>query len=278
MDLLIMIFSWALAIVAIIIAIAKRETNRPITILLVVSSFLSIGTGTITYFKATKTDERAKKAEKTAEKINKATNLSIVLSSYNPETQKMWIEEENELKEELKRSKAEEVDKVLATKAWCLAREYLLKGETKSSLEFIDYSLLFVETGLVHGFKGLALYRTDTTNAMSEYCTALKMNPNLATVNNNFGLALNDRERFPEAELHFREAIRLKPNYAIAHNNLGTTLHKQGKTEEAIAEYRAAIRLDPNFAEAHYNLGIILMELGKNDEAIAEYGEAIRLT
>ena len=57
---------------------------------------------------------------------------------------------------------------------------------------------------------------------------------------NNLGVALRDQGKLEEAVAEFRTAIRLNPDYAEAHYNLGFALHSQGKLEEAVAEYRKA--------------------------------------
>ena len=59
----------------------------------------------------------------------------------------------------------------------------------------------------------------------------------------NLGYVLREQGKLDEAIAEYRTAIRLQPDDADAHTNLGIALRKQGKLDEAIAEYRAAIRL-----------------------------------
>ena len=54
----------------------------------------------------------------------------------------------------------------------------------------------------------------------------------------NLGIALNDQNRFMEAEAAYRKAIALKPDYVEAHCNLGLVLRGQGQFKESLAAYR----------------------------------------
>ena len=63
-----------------------------------------------------------------------------------------------------------------------------------------------------------------------------------------------------EAVTEYREAIRLNPDVAEVHYNFGIALRTIGRLDEAIAENREAIRLNKGFAEAHCNLGNYLCE------------------
>jgi tetratricopeptide (TPR) repeat protein/serine/threonine protein kinase len=98
-----------------------------------------------------------------------------------------------------------------------------------------------------------------------------------AWVHNNLGAALEERGKWDEAILEYRQAITEKPDLPKTHHNLGIALTKLGKLDQAIAAYRKAIDLKADFAEAHYNLGIALGKLGERDQAIAAYRKAIDL-
>ena len=84
----------------------------------------------------------------------------------------------------------------------------------------------------------------------------------------NLGEALSQQGKLDEAIAEYRTAIRLQPDLAVAHYNLGNALKDQGKLDEAIAEYRTAIRLQPDYAEAHCNLGIFLQQQGAYTEGL----------
>ena len=115
------------------------------------------------------------------------------------------------------------------------------------------------------------------SEAIAEYRTAIRLNPDYAEAHSNLGIALLDHGKAEEAIAEHRTAIRLKPDSAEAHSNLGNALREQGKLAEAIAECRTAIRLKPDLAEAHDNLGMALQQQGNLEAAIAEYRIALRL-
>ena len=98
--------------------------------------------------------------------------------------------------------------------------------------------------------------------AIAEFRTAIRLQPDDAVAHYNLGIALAAQGKLDEAIAEYRTAIRLKPDYAMAHNNLGLALASQGKLDEAVAEYRTAIRLKPDYAEAHCNLGHLLRGQG----------------
>ena len=64
----------------------------------------------------------------------------------------------------------------------------------------------------------------ETEKAIVAYRQALRLNPTVALLQNNFGVALYDLGKKDEALIHQRKAVELDPNLGIAHNNLGVTL------------------------------------------------------
>jgi tetratricopeptide (TPR) repeat protein len=63
----------------------------------------------------------------------------------------------------------------------------------------------------------------------------------------------------------------LNPTVAEVHNNLGIALAGRGKIDEAITAHRRSIALKPQLAKAHHNLGIALLTRGDFQEGWAEY-------
>jgi tetratricopeptide (TPR) repeat protein len=90
----------------------------------------------------------------------------------------------------------------------------------------------------------------------------------------NQGVALQELERYPEAEEAYRQAIAKDPNDAVAYYNLGVLLRKLERYSEAEEAYRQAIAKDPNYATAYTNLGNLLSD--KKLERYAEAEEAYR--
>jgi tetratricopeptide (TPR) repeat protein len=119
-------------------------------------------------------------------------------------------------------------------------------------------------------------------DAVTEYRSALRIDPGYARAHNNLGVALNelgatlkDKDKVEEAIAEYRRAIGFDLTLAAAHTNLGNALKNQGRNDEAVTEYRRALRISPNEAGVHNNLGVALKGLGKIDEAIAEFQLAV---
>ena len=74
---------------------------------------------------------------------------------------------------------------------------------------------------------------------------------------------LQQKGNTSEAISHYKMAIKLNPDYAAAHNNLGVALMNKGNTSEAISHYKRAVALNPDYAQAHSNLKIALLKLVK---------------
>lgn len=113
--------------------------------------------------------------------------------------------------------------------------------------------------------------------AISEYRSALAIEPNDPEIQNNLCNALSFAQRFDEAIVACNDALRLNPEAYESFTNLGSVLAMNGKTEEAVARFRDAIRIKPDYAVAHLNLARALRTLGRSGEAAAELAEGERL-
>jgi type IV pilus biogenesis/stability protein PilW len=110
-------------------------------------------------------------------------------------------------------------------------------------------------------------------DAMREYDTALKLDPDLPQAHLGRGLVLEHGfGRTGEAEAEYRRAIASKPAYSDAHNNLGQLLARTGRYEEAIKHFDEAL-LSTFYMEpwvARCNKGQALYRMGKRDDGLAE--------
>jgi Flp pilus assembly protein TadD len=109
------------------------------------------------------------------------------------------------------------------------------------------------------------------------YRQVLEVDPGLAHVHNNLGIALKKQGQLDRAVASYERALMLRPSYPLAHHNLGIALMELDRLEEAEDSLRAAIRLKPDYAEACTHLGIVLLKRGKAPEATAYCEEALRL-
>ena len=117
----------------------------------------------------------------------------------------------------------------------------------------------------------------DYKGAITDYDSAIRLNPDLAKAYNNRGIAKSDLGQHFAAIADYDTAIRLKPDYATAYNNRGNAKSDLGQHVTAIADYDIAIRLNPDYADAYYNRGLAKGDLGQYFAAIADYDTAIRL-
>ena len=134
-----------------------------------------------------------------------------------------------------------------------------------------DYAMAYNNLGLALADRG------QVDEAIVQYRKALEIAPGCAKAHYNLGLALADRGQVDEAIVHYRSATEIEPDYAKAHNNFGLALAGLGRIDEAIAHYRKALEIDPGYAKAHNNLGSALAGRGQIDEAIAHYRKALEL-
>ncbi|NKB81674.1 MAG: tetratricopeptide repeat protein [Nitrospirales bacterium] len=84
------------------------------------------------------------------------------------------------------------------------------------------------------------------------------------------GLALRDKGRLADTQMHFEKALAIRPNIPEVINNLGTIFAEQGQTEKAIASFEKAIRLKANYARARFNLADVLEPINSK-RALEEY-------
>jgi hypothetical protein len=90
-------------------------------------------------------------------------------------------------------------------------------------------------------------------SAITQYETALKVQPDLAIVWNNLGVAQTALENFAEGERAYRRAIKLNTAYALAYYNLGANFDRRGDDEAAIDWYQRAIEIDPTLLDVRVN-------------------------
>jgi tetratricopeptide (TPR) repeat protein len=92
----------------------------------------------------------------------------------------------------------------------------------------------------------------------------------------DLGWALEEYERFEEAEAAYQTALRLDPNCLDIYLDLGFLLEEQGQLDEAIALYKKAILLDSEDGYTYVDIGDILYELEQYEFAEAAYRKAIQ--
>jgi tetratricopeptide (TPR) repeat protein len=123
----------------------------------------------------------------------------------------------------------------------------------------------------------LCVHKHDYEGAIAEHRKAIELDPKIALVHMNLGVALSAKGDVAGAIAAYRKAIELDPKSALAHINLGRCLFDQKKWDEAIAAFGKAIDLDPKNAEVHINLGNAWWAKGDLEGATREFRAAIQI-
>lgn len=96
---------------------------------------------------------------------------------------------------------------------------------------------------------------------------ALEINPRLAAVRQDLGVAFALQRDFPSAIEHFTYAIHASGNSTAAFSNLARAFWDFGDLEAAERTLRQAIAVHPQSASLHIQLGRLLSERKKTDKA-----------
>jgi Tfp pilus assembly protein PilF len=118
--------------------------------------------------------------------------------------------------------------------------------------------------------------RSQMPEAVAEFETACRLQPDALPPRVNVALAYNALGQNDKAEASLRQALSLDPTNSAAHLNLGMLLAEMGKMSEAEQAFRAAFKADPKSAQAAYNLGVLLSK-EQPKEALTWCGRAAEL-
>ncbi len=94
---------------------------------------------------------------------------------------------------------------------------------------------------------------------------------------NALGHQWSEMGRLVEAEYCFRRAAALEPGLALVHSNLGMALQRQGRAQDAVTVLLEAVRIDPDLQLPHLNLSVCFDALGRPDEAMASAQMGLQL-
>jgi len=107
----------------------------------------------------------------------------------------------------------------------------------------------------------------------------LHENPECWLAHNNLGLIYLNNDRPDDALQEFKTAIKINPDNAKAHINLGNLYHDfYDNCDKAIEEYKKALEIKPNDHAAYYYLAVFYHESGFFQEAEDAYLKAIEIS
>ena len=108
--------------------------------------------------------------------------------------------------------------------------------------------------------------------AQKAFQRALELEPNNAQLHYMYGLSYLVAVGQTDAALsEFRTALLLDPLSAVINMNYGYTLTVAHRYDDATAQYRKTFEIDPNFGSAHRKFSYVYVLTGKWAEAIEQY-------
>lgn len=158
----------------------------------------------------------------------------------------------------------------LARSFWVYCtRAALALGQRRRAMACLDHlARLAPEEAAPHLYIAtLAAAVGDPDRAEREVMAAIALDPANGAARHQLGCLLEERERFAEAEDHFRCAIELDASLYRAWYGLGMCLVKQGRLAEALRPLEEATRREPAFPHAWYQLARAHHDLGHGGEA-----------
>lgn len=199
----------------------------------------------------------------------------------------------NRLRRRLSLSKASALLLLLPLLAAHSAKTVVRNAEWRDELSLFGSGLKVAPAGnaKLYNNVGHALEsRREFGRALDYFRAATSVQPGDIGGHINVGRALNQLERFEEAEAAYLEAkallprakqgetyeARVAPNHLNVFLNLATLISKDGsRLEEADALYRQAISMRADYTQAYINRGDILVKMNRTEEARAVYETAL---
>ncbi len=113
--------------------------------------------------------------------------------------------------------------------------------------------------GITFRLHGRAFYQEGELELAADmYRDAIRVDDTDAWSMNNLGLLLLDERLFDQASMTLARAVQLRPNIASFQNNLGMALENVGQIRAAERAYAEAVQLDSSHLKANANLTRIM--------------------
>ncbi|MCB0282237.1 MAG: tetratricopeptide repeat protein [Calditrichae bacterium] len=111
----------------------------------------------------------------------------------------------------------------------------------------VKMGLLFVKNNLLQ-------------DAVDEFKTAIKINPDGVDAYNNLGLTYIRMQNFPEAVRILERALRIKSDYADIHLNLAMAYYYEKQHYKGLDHIQRSLRINPDYQVARYNQAILYLD------------------
>ena len=119
---------------------------------------------------------------------------------------------------------------------------------SKMAREFPENALAHLDLGDAFKKRGLP------DRAISEYKTAISLNPALVEAYNNLGATLGDTGRHKEAIECFMQGLEIAPDYLKLYDNLAVTYTRIKEWGQARKSWEKTLQIDPQYKTAIENL------------------------
>lgn len=151
--------------------------------------------------------------------------------------------------------------------------ELQVMGSYKSAVEEYELGLkLDPYCVMCEANLALACHRMKADlRALQELKNAQDIEPDLADIDNYFGIIYMDQRRYADAEAAFHRAIETFPQYDDAYYNLGLLKLLQKKNGEARKAFLTCTQIDPKHVDAHLALGDLYLGNGVYKDAKQHY-------
>lgn len=165
------------------------------------------------------------------------------------------------------------------------ALEYLQLGDTKNAFRHVNNAMeADAKSAEAHNAMAL-LHRNmqDEKNEEKHFKLAIRYNPNLSKVRNNYAVFLFQRERYKDALFQLDKATKdpAYENRGLAFENMGRAYLGLKDIEQAEASFKEALRIDERMVRSYLELAQINFARGDLKQAnqyIQQYGKVGRHT
>jgi len=114
-------------------------------------------------------------------------------------------------------------------------------------------------------------------DAITNYQSALQVEPRNATLLNKIGIAYHQLMQWSQAKKYYERAIKADKTYAFAINNLGMVHYHKKKWKNAVKEFSRALEINAELPAVQSNLGHAYFAMKQYDQAFASFGRALAL-
>ncbi len=157
---------------------------------------------------------------------------------------------------------------------------YLREGKVDEAIDDFNTAVkLQPELAAAYNNRGVAHSKKgEIDKALNNYNAAVRLNPEFAEVYNNLGNVYDDKDDFDKAIVNFNTAIKFKSDFVDAYVNRGVAYGKRDEFNKAVNDFTTAINLDPYHAGAYFNRGNTYLLKGDFETAIENYNTSIKLS